>query len=113
MTEDPNHAAWLEEARSHLGNADPVLARLIDDRPDFDPRAWLAQLPPMDLSRDTWTLAAGQHKKSAAHADHPGRVICSVTSPDCCGAGVWRLTAAASTCEFGRDMTSSLVSRRR
>jgi DNA-3-methyladenine glycosylase II len=26
-----------------------VLARLIDDRPDFDPRAWLAQLPPMDL----------------------------------------------------------------
>jgi DNA-3-methyladenine glycosylase II len=26
-----------------------VLARLIDDRPAFDPRAWLAQLPPMDL----------------------------------------------------------------
>ena len=27
----------------------PVLARLIDDRPAFDPRAWMAQLPPMDL----------------------------------------------------------------
>jgi hypothetical protein len=26
-----------------------MLARLIDDRPDFDPRAGLAQLPPMDL----------------------------------------------------------------
>ena len=46
---DPNHASWLEGARSHLRRADPVLARLIEDRPDFDPRAWLAQLPPMDL----------------------------------------------------------------
>jgi DNA-3-methyladenine glycosylase II len=26
-----------------------VLARLIDDRPEFDPRAWMALLPPMDL----------------------------------------------------------------
>jgi DNA-3-methyladenine glycosylase II len=25
------------------------MARLIDERPDFDPRAWLAELPPMDL----------------------------------------------------------------
>src|SRR5215813_7070406 len=49
VTEDPGHAAWLRQARSHLRDADPVLARLIDDRPDFDPRAWLAQLPPMDL----------------------------------------------------------------
>jgi hypothetical protein len=37
-------AAWLRQARSYLRHADPVLARLIDDRPDFDPRAWLAQL---------------------------------------------------------------------
>ncbi|HSS88252.1 MAG TPA: DNA-3-methyladenine glycosylase 2 family protein [Streptosporangiaceae bacterium] len=49
MTEDPSRARWLQQARSHLRNADPVLARLIDDRPAFDPRAWLAQLPPMDL----------------------------------------------------------------
>ena len=42
-------ARWLQQARSHLRAADPVLARLIDDRPDFDPRAWMAQLPPMDL----------------------------------------------------------------
>ena len=49
MSEDPSRAAWLQQARSYLRHADPVLARLIDDRPDFDPRAWLAQLPPMDL----------------------------------------------------------------
>ena len=49
MTVDASRAAWLQQARSHLRNADPVLARLIDDRPDFDPRAWMALLPPMDL----------------------------------------------------------------
>jgi DNA-3-methyladenine glycosylase II len=49
VTVDANRAAWLQQARSHLRNADPVLARLIDDRPDFDPRAWMALLPPMDL----------------------------------------------------------------
>ena len=43
------HAMWLRQARAHLRDADPVLARLIDDRPEFDPRAWMAQLPPMDL----------------------------------------------------------------
>ena len=49
MTEEPSRAAWLPRARSHLRNADPVLARLIDERPDFDPRAWMSQLPRMDL----------------------------------------------------------------
>jgi DNA-3-methyladenine glycosylase II len=49
MSEDSSRAAWLPQARSYLHHADPVLARLIDDRPDFDPRAWMTQLPPMDL----------------------------------------------------------------
>jgi DNA-3-methyladenine glycosylase II len=49
MKEDSSRAAWLRQARSHLRGADPVLARLIDERPDFDPRAWMTQLPPMDL----------------------------------------------------------------
>jgi len=49
VTEDVDHVGWLQGARSYLRDADPVLARLIDERPDFDPRAWLAQLPPMDL----------------------------------------------------------------
>jgi DNA-3-methyladenine glycosylase II len=49
VTGDSSRAAWLRQARSSLRDADPVLARLIDQRPDFDPQAWMAQLPPMDL----------------------------------------------------------------
>lgn len=37
------------QARAYLRAADPVLARLIDARPDFDPTAWMARLPRMDL----------------------------------------------------------------
>src|SRR5256886_14034846 len=36
------------EARDFLRKADPVLARLIDARPDFRPRAWMDELPPLD-----------------------------------------------------------------
>ncbi len=60
MTEDSSRDAWLQQARSHLRDADPVLARLIDDRPDFDPRAWMAQLPPMDLYGALLFQVAGQ-----------------------------------------------------
>jgi|SRR5215216_3835277 len=34
-------------ARKHLRDADPVLVRLIDKNPNFDPRAWMAVLPKM------------------------------------------------------------------
>jgi DNA-3-methyladenine glycosylase II len=40
--------AQRSSERVYLRNADPVLARLIDARPDFDPRAWLAEMPPME-----------------------------------------------------------------
>jgi DNA-3-methyladenine glycosylase II len=43
-----------------------VLGRLIDDRPDFDPRAWLAQLPPMDLYGALLFQVAGQQLSVAA-----------------------------------------------
>jgi DNA-3-methyladenine glycosylase II len=36
-------------AEAHLRRSDPVLGRLIDAHPDFDPRAWLAELPAMDV----------------------------------------------------------------
>ena len=49
VSDDSNRAAWLRKTRSYLRNADPLLAGLIDERPDFDPQAWRAQLPPMDL----------------------------------------------------------------
>jgi DNA-3-methyladenine glycosylase II len=74
MTEDPDHAAWLEQARSRLRNADPVLARLIDERPEFDPRAWLAQLPPMDLYSALLFQVAGQQLSVAATRTILGRI---------------------------------------
>jgi DNA-3-methyladenine glycosylase II len=49
VSEDSSRAVWLTQARVYLRHADPVLTRLIDDRPDFDPRGWLDQLPPMNL----------------------------------------------------------------
>ena len=66
MTVDDNRAAWLEQTRSHLRNVDPVLARLIDDRPDFDPRAWMALLPPMDLYGALLFQITGQQLSVAA-----------------------------------------------
>jgi DNA-3-methyladenine glycosylase II len=66
VTEDPSRAVWLQQARSHLRNGDPVLARLIEDRPAFDPRAWLAQLPPMDLYGALLFQVVGQQLSVAA-----------------------------------------------
>jgi DNA-3-methyladenine glycosylase II len=57
---------WLQQARSHLRDGDPVLARLINDRPAFDPRAWLAQLPPMDLYGALLFQVVGQQLSVAA-----------------------------------------------
>jgi DNA-3-methyladenine glycosylase II len=66
VTEDASRAAWLQQARSYLRNADPVLARLIDNRPGFDPRAWMAQLPPMDLYGALLFQVTGQQLSVAA-----------------------------------------------
>ena len=66
MTEDSSRTVWLQQARSYLRHADPVLARLIDERPDFDPRAWLAQLPPMDLYGALLFQVTGQQLSVAA-----------------------------------------------
>ena len=66
MTEDSSRAAALQQARAYLRHADPVLARLIDDRPGFDPRAWLAELPPMDLYGALLFQIAGQQLSVAA-----------------------------------------------
>jgi DNA-3-methyladenine glycosylase II len=66
MTEDSGRAGWLQQARSYLHDADPVLARLIDDRPAFDPRAWMTQLPPMDLYGALLFQVTGQQLSVAA-----------------------------------------------
>jgi DNA-3-methyladenine glycosylase II len=66
VTEASSRAAWLQHARSRLRSADPVLARLIDERPDFDPRAWMTQLPPMDLYGALLFQVIGQQLSVAA-----------------------------------------------
>jgi DNA-3-methyladenine glycosylase II len=66
VTEDSSRADSLERARSYLRDADPVLARLIDERPTFDPRAWIAQLAPMDLYGALLFQVAGQQLSVAA-----------------------------------------------
>ena len=74
MTEDSGRAAWLRQARAYLRAADPVLARLIDERPDFDPQAWLEQLPTMDLYGALLFQIAGQQLSVAATRTILGRI---------------------------------------
>ena len=74
MTEDSGRAAWLRQARAYLRDADPVLARLIDERPDFDPQAWMAQLPAMDLYGAMLFQIAGQQLSVAATRTILGRI---------------------------------------
>jgi DNA-3-methyladenine glycosylase II len=63
---EAGHAEWLEHARSHLRSADPVLASIVADRPDFDPRRWLRELPPMDLFGALLFQVVGQQLSVAA-----------------------------------------------
>jgi DNA-3-methyladenine glycosylase II len=59
-------AEWLQNARAQLSNADPVLAELIAGRPEFDPRRWMTELPPMDLFGALLFQIVGQQLSVAA-----------------------------------------------
>jgi DNA-3-methyladenine glycosylase II len=72
--EGSGRVAWLQQARAYLRAADPVLARLIDERPDFDPRAWMAQLPAMDLYGALLFQVVGQQLSVAATRTILGRI---------------------------------------
>src|SRR5882672_9268942 len=48
------------KARAFLRNADLVLAGIIDAHPDFRPRAWLDELPPLDSFGSLIFQVAGQ-----------------------------------------------------
>ena len=74
MTEDPGRAATLQQARAYLHDSDPVLARLIDERPGFDPQAWLTRLPAMDLFGALLFQVAGQQLSVAATRRILGRI---------------------------------------
>ena len=54
------------DARKFLRKADPVLARLIDARPDFRPRAWMDDLPPLDAFATLVFQVAGQQLSVAS-----------------------------------------------
>src|SRR5215472_1521285 len=54
------------EARAFLRQADPVLAQLIDARPDFRPRAWTDELPPFDAFGTLVFQVAGQQLSVAS-----------------------------------------------
>jgi len=56
---DPTAVAFLRKA-------DPVLARLIDARPDFRPRAWLEELPPLDAFATLIFQVVGQQLSVSA-----------------------------------------------
>jgi nicotinamidase-related amidase len=62
----PGRAEGLQDGRAHLRGADPVLAELIAERPDFDPRRWLTELPPMDLFGALLFQVTGQQLSVAA-----------------------------------------------
>jgi DNA-3-methyladenine glycosylase II len=71
---DVSRAAWLKRARAHLRKADPVLAAIIDRNPTLDPRAWLDELPPMDLYGAALFQVTGQQLSVAATRRTIGRI---------------------------------------
>jgi DNA-3-methyladenine glycosylase II len=93
-SDDEARAAWLERARTHLRKADPVLAQIIARDPTFDPRAWIDELPPMDIFGAALFQITGQQLSVAAtrhtiariealfdgHLPSPGELL--ATEPD-------------------------------
>ena len=53
-------------AVAYLRKADPVMAQLIDARPDFRPRAWLQELPPLDAFGTLILQVVGQQLSVSA-----------------------------------------------
>jgi DNA-3-methyladenine glycosylase II len=64
----PRQPAALADpkARDFLRKADPVLARVIDAHPDFRPRAWMEELPPLDAFGTLIFQVVGQQLSVAA-----------------------------------------------
>ena len=64
-----------DPARSHLVEADSVLGKLIENTPDFDPRAWLTDLPPMDAFGALVFMVLGQQLSVIAANRILGRLV--------------------------------------
>src|SRR3977135_4205136 len=65
-TEIGSAALADSEAREFLRKADPVMAGLIDARPDVRPRAWMDELPPLDTFGTLIFQVAGQQLSVSA-----------------------------------------------
>jgi DNA-3-methyladenine glycosylase II len=59
VANDPSSLS-RKEAIDHLRRSDPVLRKLIDAHPDFEPRAWLIELPSLDSFGAILFQIAGQ-----------------------------------------------------
>jgi DNA-3-methyladenine glycosylase II len=62
------------DAREFLRQADPVLARIIDARPDFRPRAWTQDLPALDAFSTLIFQVIGQQLSVRATRTIMGRL---------------------------------------
>jgi DNA-3-methyladenine glycosylase II len=71
---EPQRVTSLDEVRTYLGQADPVLARLIAARPDFDPQGWMAALPARDLFGTLLFGVVGQQLSVVAARRIVGRI---------------------------------------
>src|SRR5690242_115487 len=88
--------AWLREA-------DPALARLIDEHPDFEPTAWMQRLPKLDLFGAlifqvigqqisliaATAIFAGLLDRFGGHAPHPDDFV-GLDAEALCGLGLSR-----------------------
>ena len=64
--------------------ADAILRKLIDARPDFHPRAWLNELPPLDAFGTLIFQVVGQQLSVSRGRDDPtGRAMAALSEP--CG----------------------------
>jgi DNA-3-methyladenine glycosylase II len=70
----PSRAKADPSAREFLRAADPVMAGLIDARPDFRPRAWTEELPPFDAFGALTFQVIGQQLSVPATRTILGRV---------------------------------------
>ena len=71
---DPGAPSADGRALAHLRSADPVLARVIDAHPGFDPRGWLRDRPAMDAFGALIFMVTGQQLSVRSAARILGRV---------------------------------------
>ena len=84
---------------NHLSQVDPVIGRLIERRPDFDPHAWLDELPPMDLFGSLLFQVAGQQLSvPATKTDRRARDVALWRSPALARGAVGGRTGSPASC---------------